>query len=106
VAWLQVHRFIETISSGNNKFSCPLKKTFINDFVCFKSKKREVPPQIVRPDYAEHPEGLPLGEIAERGSTNVKVLDDEEIEGLKLACKVILFLFLVYELFQNAFETY
>ena len=40
-------------------------------------------------DYADHPDGHPLGEIAERGSTTVKVLNDEEIEGLKVACKVI-----------------
>ena len=53
-----------------------------------KSKKREVPPHIMRPDYADHPEGAPLSEIAEKRSTNIKVLDDEEIEGLKLSCKV------------------
>jgi methionyl aminopeptidase len=53
-----------------------------------KSAKRVVPSSIPRPDYADHPQGHPLGEIAERGSTVVKVLDDEEIEGLKVACKV------------------
>lgn len=52
------------------------------------SAPRTVPPHIMRPDYADHPEGKPLGELAERGSTNVKVLDDEEIEGLKVACKL------------------
>ena len=72
-----------------------VSKKLINHHVCLKSKKRQVPAQIVRPDYADHPEGHPLSEIAERGSTNVKVLDEEEIEGLKLACKVILFRFLV-----------
>jgi hypothetical protein len=44
-------------------------------------------------DYADHPDGHPLSEIAERGNTNVKVLSDEEIEGLKVSCKVCLFFF-------------
>lgn len=48
-----------------------------------------VPARIPRPDYADHAQGHPLSEIAERGSTTVKVLTDEEIEGLKLACKVL-----------------
>jgi methionyl aminopeptidase len=52
-----------------------------------------VPAHIPRPDYADHPEGHPLGELAERGSTTVKVLDDEEIEGLRVACKVLFYLF-------------
>ena len=47
-----------------------------------------MPAHIPRPDYADHPQGYPLSEIAERGSTTVKVLDDEEIAGLKVACKV------------------
>jgi methionyl aminopeptidase len=53
-----------------------------------KSKARVVPPHIMRPDYADHPEGLPLSEIAEKGTTIIKVLDDEEIEGMRTACKV------------------
>lgn len=57
-----------------------------------KSPKREVPARIPRPDYADHPQGYPLSEIAERGSTTVKILDDEEIAGLKVACKVKTFL--------------
>lgn len=51
------------------------------------SAKRVVPPHIPRPDYADHPEGHPLSEIAARGSP-VKVLSDEEIEGMKVVCKV------------------
>lgn len=52
------------------------------------SVKRIVPPHIPRPDYADHELGYPLGEIAERGSTVIKVLNDEEIEGMRLACRV------------------
>ena len=47
-------------------------------------------------DYADHPDGHPLSEIAERGNTNVKVLSDEEIEGLKVSCKVCLFLIIFF----------
>lgn len=49
---------------------------------------REVPESIQRPDYATHPSGLSLSEQAVRGSAQIKVLDDEEIEGMRVACKV------------------
>lgn len=49
---------------------------------------REVPLSIGRPDYATHPTGVPLSEQAVRGSAQIKVLDDEEIEGMRVACKV------------------
>jgi methionyl aminopeptidase len=52
------------------------------------SAKRLVPAHIPRPDYADDAQGRPFSEIAERGSTTVKVLDDEEIAGLKVACKL------------------
>ncbi|XP_064457924.1 methionine aminopeptidase 1-like isoform X2 [Ornithodoros turicata] len=52
------------------------------------SPKREVPDHIMRPDYADHPEGYPLSEQAVKGSTHIKVLDDEEIEGVRLASKL------------------
>ena len=42
----------------------------------------------MRPDYADDPQGRPFSEIAAHRSNIIKVLDDEEIEGLKLACKV------------------
>lgn len=53
-----------------------------------KEQRREVPEHINRPDYALHPGGIPLSEQAVRGSGQIKVLDDEEIEGMKVACKV------------------
>lgn len=46
-----------------------------------QSEKRTVPPRIGRPDYADHPTGHPLSELAVKGSGHIKVLDDEEIEG-------------------------
>lgn len=48
------------------------------------SDKRTVPSGIMRPDYADHPSGYPLSEQAVKGSSQIKVLDDEEIEGLSI----------------------
>lgn len=53
-----------------------------------KEPRREVPEHIKRPDYATHPTGVPVSEQAVRGSARIKVLDDEEIEGMRVACKV------------------
>lgn len=52
------------------------------------SEKRSVLPHIGRPDYADHPQGYPLSEQAVKGSSQIKVLDDEEIEGMKVSCKL------------------
>ena len=43
---------------------------------------------IQRPDYADHAKGRSLSEEAMRGNKDIKVLDDEEIEGMKVACKL------------------
>jgi len=50
--------------------------------------KRNVPSTIQHPDYAERDDGRPLSELAMRGTSNIKILSDEEIEGLRVACKV------------------
>lgn len=50
--------------------------------------KRTVPPHIERPDYADHPTGFPASEHAAKGSGQIKVLDDEEIEGMKVSCRL------------------
>lgn len=46
-----------------------------------QTEKRTVPEHIGRPDYADHPKGFPLSEQAVKGSSQIKILDDEEIEG-------------------------
>merc|ERR1712088_1199075 len=46
------------------------------------------PDHIPRPDYADHPEGYPISEQKLKGNTYVKQLDDEEIESLRVACKL------------------
>lgn len=70
------------------------KETSYNPWPCFtftgklrpfpQSTKRNVPSDIGRPDYADHPQGYPLSEQAVKGSSQIKVLDDEEIEGVLL----------------------
>ncbi|KFM59924.1 Methionine aminopeptidase 1, partial [Stegodyphus mimosarum] len=50
--------------------------------------KREVPDTIQRPDYADHPQGISLCETTLKGTTSIKILDEEEIEGVKLASKL------------------
>ncbi|KAJ8022628.1 Methionine aminopeptidase 1 [Holothuria leucospilota] len=52
-----------------------------------KSTLRVVPEDIEKPDYADHPEGYPASEMEIRGSTQIKVLNKDEIEGLRTACK-------------------
>ncbi|KRT83730.1 Peptidase, partial [Oryctes borbonicus] len=53
-----------------------------------QTEKRTVPSHIPRPDYADHPMGYPLSEQAVKGSSQIKVLDDEEIEGVRVASKL------------------
>ncbi|KAL5283161.1 METAP1 family protein [Megaselia abdita] len=50
--------------------------------------KRQVPSKIQRPDYADHSEGRSMCEEKMRGNTTIKVLDDEEIEGMRVACRL------------------
>ena len=49
------------------------------------SPKRLVPEHIERPDYADHPLGESKCEQSIKGSTHIKVLTDEEIEGVTVA---------------------
>lgn len=50
-----------------------------------QTPKRTVPEQIERPDYADHPDGRAVSEEAMRGNTSIKVLDDDEIEAMRVA---------------------
>lgn len=50
--------------------------------------RRTVPPHIGRPDYADHPTGFPASENVAKGSGQIKVLDDEEIESMRVASRL------------------
>lgn len=53
-----------------------------------QTPKRAVPELIQRPDYADHPKGRSLSEETLRGNSTIKVLDDEEIEAMRVSCKL------------------
>lgn len=50
-----------------------------------RTLKRTVPESIERPDYADHPHGRAASEEAMRGNTSINVLDDDEIEAMRVA---------------------
>ncbi|CAB3361422.1 Hypothetical predicted protein [Cloeon dipterum] len=52
------------------------------------SGTRTVPAHIPRPDYADHFKGIPVSEQKEKNSHQIKVLNDEEIEEMRVACKL------------------
>ncbi|KAG8593165.1 hypothetical protein GDO81_000743 [Engystomops pustulosus] len=49
---------------------------------------RPVPSYIQRPDYADHPLGMSLSEQALKGTSQIKVLSPEEIEGMRVVSKL------------------
>lgn len=51
-----------------------------------QSPKRTVPDHIQKPDYAET--GVPLSEIKSKQSMQIKVLNGEEIEKMRVACRL------------------
>lgn len=54
-----------------------------------KSAKRQVPRNIPRPDYADHPRGIPEGERIDKGTnTSIRVYTPQEIEGVREACRI------------------
>lgn len=65
----------------NFRFTGPLRPAAL-------SMPRSVPASIPRPDYALDPDGVSYDEKRAKRSNEVKVLDEDEIEGLKLACKL------------------
>mmetsp|Transcript_4152 Transcript_4152/g.8533 ORF Transcript_4152/g.8533 Transcript_4152/m.8533 type:complete len:390 (-) Transcript_4152:145-1314(-) len=50
------------------------------------SPYREVPAGIARPDYADHPQGYPTGEIESKQQNIVPSRSQKNIEGLRAAC--------------------
>lgn len=53
-----------------------------------QTPRREVPVNIGLPDYAVHKHGIPLSEQEIKLSGFIKVLNDDEKEGLSVACKL------------------
>ncbi|XP_014291140.1 methionine aminopeptidase 1 isoform X1 [Halyomorpha halys] len=79
----------ESSENGSNEYNPWPHFRFTGKLRPFKqATKRTVPINIGRPDYADHPDGIPLSEQQMRKSAFIKVLDDEEIEGMRVACKL------------------
>ena len=54
-----------------------------------QSPTRTVPAGIMRPDYADHPQGLPLSEQEDkRTGSQMKVYTKAEIDGIRAACRI------------------
>ncbi|XP_065577851.1 methionine aminopeptidase 1-like [Artemia franciscana] len=53
-----------------------------------QTPRRSVPTSIERPDYANHKEGISLSEQSFRGTAVIKQLDDDEIDAMRVACKL------------------
>lgn len=93
-----LHKALHKLAKGGNPSSCSKPNRSYNPWPGYvftgklrpaeHSSKRLVPDHIPRPDYAEHPEGYPISEQKLKGNTYVKQLDDEEIENLRVACKL------------------
>ena len=93
-----LHKALHKLAKGTNPSSCSKPNRSYNPWPGYiftgklrpaeHSSKRFVPDHIPRPDYADHPEGYPLSEQRLRGNTYVKQLDDNEIEQLRVACKL------------------
>ncbi|XP_064416198.1 methionine aminopeptidase 1 isoform X2 [Latimeria chalumnae] len=49
---------------------------------------RPVPSYVQRPDYADHPLGMSESEQALKGTSQIKILSPEDIEGMRLVCKL------------------
>ncbi|RMC13767.1 hypothetical protein DUI87_08849 [Hirundo rustica rustica] len=49
---------------------------------------RPVPSYIQRPDYADHPLGMSESEQALKGTSQIKVLSCEDIEGMRVVCRL------------------
>ena len=52
------------------------------------SPKRFVPLNIVRPDYADHPEGRSLGEENDRNANKAKAVNEAQLLKIRKACKL------------------
>ena len=52
------------------------------------SGKREVPKEIGRPDWADHPQGVSLTEAARANGFSIKVHSEKEIEKARVSCRL------------------
>ena len=76
----KIHEYYTPIDDGF-AYTGPLRRYKI-------TPKREVPKSIVCPDYANHPEGISESEELTNGNREAPVYSDEDIEQMKVVCKL------------------
>ncbi|KAI8052021.1 MetAP 1 [Syncephalis plumigaleata] len=79
--WAQ-HKAIHTESTGTVQFNPWPTYNYTGKL----KPTRPVPEHIPRPDYAE--DGLPKSEMSIKGSAKIEVLSPEEIEGMRVVCRL------------------
>ncbi|GAB5037620.1 methionine type i [Nannochloropsis oceanica] len=97
------HKKVHKAPSANAGLSkehepTPLDSTLPSEFRSYKftgplrpyrkTSQMTVPKTVQRPDYADHPGGVPRGEHAERGSSVIRVYKPKEIAGIREACRI------------------
>uniref|UniRef100_A0A1I7ZB25 Methionine aminopeptidase n=1 Tax=Steinernema glaseri TaxID=37863 RepID=A0A1I7ZB25_9BILA len=93
-AW-PTHKLLHALCSGTNTVSQVSKLNIWPNYSytgtlqkAEVTPRRDVPEHIPRPDYAIHPHGVSLEEKNSKTSGQIVVLNEEEKEGLRLACKL------------------
>lgn len=88
----KAHKVIHLLAKGNSNkdaYNPWPYFTFTGKLRPFpQSEMRTVPLKIPRPDYADHKEGRSKCEEELRGNTAIKVLNDEEIEAMRVSCRL------------------
>eukprot|EP00794_Sanderia_malayensis_P012137 gene12137-13390_t len=86
-----VHRLCDRPGCENTaNLQCPTcikLKIVEGSYFCQQSEKRHVPEGIERPDYADHPQGYPASEMVIKRSTQIKVLNSDEIKSMREVCR-------------------
>jgi methionyl aminopeptidase len=85
-----LHKLVHTLTPSNDKHDPWPHYRYTGSLrpVYPLSPKRYVPPEIARPDYASHPKGYPESEMSLRGSTKIEVLNQEQIEKMRVVCRL------------------
>lgn len=83
----RVHKAIHTLN-GDSQYNPWPNYAYTGKLrphpVVSPTTRSAVPASIERPDYADDPEGRPAGELELRSSTAIRVLDDEQIDGMRV----------------------
>ncbi|MGH0148140.1 UNVERIFIED_CONTAM: hypothetical protein FKN15_070008 [Acipenser sinensis] len=76
--------------SSKAKLQCPtcIKLGIQGSYFCSQTPMRPVPSYIQRPDYADHPLGMSESEQSLKGTSQIKILSSEDIEGMRVVCKL------------------